>query len=204
LCLAKRFLPLYDSSDEPTPQLEQDELKFGLDFGVAQSLSNDVFKVDETVTKARILESRQYLNTVELKEGLKQLCRNEHEECTTWAIAGECTANPKYMKKSCAPACFSCDYLSVEARCPIDPEAPNAWGPGDLDAMFTRLSTEPFLTEYSVNVLSSPQMTGGPWVITMENVVTEKEAERLIELGACVLDAGTFWAFCPFGGRSHA
>lgn len=66
----------------------------------------------------------------------------------------------------------------------MDPDAPDSWGPGDLDKMFRRLSTEPYLSLYDTKILSSPDSTGGPWVITMENVVNETEAERLIELGA--------------------
>ena len=50
--------------------------------------------------------------------------------------------------------------------------------------MFTKLSTEPYLTQYSVEVLSSPKWNGGPWIITMENVIDESEAEQLIQLGA--------------------
>ena len=159
-------------------------LEQGLDFGVAQSLFNTEFHVEQAAVKARILETRHYLETVKLTKGLKELCLNQHEECTTWAVAGECEVNPTYMKTNCAPACLSCDYLSVENRCPVDPDAPNAWDrPGDLDAMFTKLSSEPYLSEYSVEVLSSPTTTGGPWVITMEDVVSENEAKRLIELG---------------------
>jgi hypothetical protein len=86
------------------------------------------------------------------------------------------------MKKDCAPACRSCEFLSIEGRCPMDPDAPEAWGPGDLDKTFTRLTQEPYLSEYEVQVWSSPP--DGPWVITMENVVSAEEAERLIELGA--------------------
>jgi prolyl 4-hydroxylase len=88
------------------------------------------------------------------------------------------------MKKSCAPACKSCDYLSIEGRCPLDPDAPNTWSAGDLNAMFVRLTKEPYLSMYETKILSSPEMNGGPWVITMENVVSEKEANTLIELGA--------------------
>ena len=79
------------------------------------------------------------------------------------------------MKKKCAPACLSCEYLTVEGRCPIDPDAPNAWGPGDLDEMFQKLTQEPYLSKYEVEILSSPAKNGGPWVITMENVVTQEE-----------------------------
>ena len=50
--------------------------------------------------------------------------------------------------------------------------------------MFQRLTSEPFLSDYSVEVLSSPEKSGGPWVITMDNVITDQETERLIQLGA--------------------
>jgi prolyl 4-hydroxylase len=74
---------------------------------------------------------------------------------------------------------MSCDYLPLENRCPIDPDAVPAWKPGDLDAMFRRLVEEPFASEHEVQILSRD-----PWVITMEGIVNDEEAERLIELGA--------------------
>ena len=49
--------------------------------------------------------------------------------------------------------------------------------------MFTKLTSEPYLSKYSVEILSSPHLNGGPWVITMENVLSETEAEQFIELG---------------------
>jgi prolyl 4-hydroxylase len=87
------------------------------------------------------------------------------------------------MKSECAPICNTCETYTIEYKCPIDPNAKNAWAPGDLDKMFARLSSEPYLSQYSVEILSSPE-TGGPWVITMDNFVTPYEAKRLIELGA--------------------
>lgn len=87
------------------------------------------------------------------------------------------------MKEKCAPACQSCEYLTVEGRCPLDPNAFHAWGPGDLDNMFAKLTNEPFVSKYSVKVWSSPA-TGGPWLITLDDLVSEEEAKRLIELGA--------------------
>jgi prolyl 4-hydroxylase len=74
---------------------------------------------------------------------------------------------------------MTCDQLLIENRCPIDPDAVPAWQPGDLDAMFRRLVDEPLASEYDVQVLSND-----PWVITMDGVVTDEEADRLIELGA--------------------
>lgn len=86
------------------------------------------------------------------------------------------------MKRYCAPLSKSCEYLSIKGRCPIDPNAPTAWQPGGLNKLFERLTQEPYLSEYQVQTLSSPALDG-PWVITME-VVSEDEANRLIELGA--------------------
>jgi prolyl 4-hydroxylase len=73
--------------------------------------------------------------------------------------------------------------LSIAGRCPIDLDAPDTWSPGDLDAMFVRLTREPYLSRYDTKILSSPGTTGGPWVVTMEDVVSREEAEHLIELG---------------------
>lgn len=97
---------------------------------------------------------------------------------------GECDANPRYMKKNCGPVCQSCEFLTIEGRCRIDDAGPEVWGPGDLNAMFERLVSEPFLSTYEVKILSSPDSNDGPWIISMENFVSETEAEKLIELGA--------------------
>lgn len=68
----------------------------------------------------------------------------------------------------------------------MDANGPDVWAAGDLERMFRRLSTdELYLSNYNLTVLSSPETrNGGPWVLTMDNVITEEEAERLIELGA--------------------
>jgi prolyl 4-hydroxylase len=85
------------------------------------------------------------------------------------------------MHSSCAPVCNACGMTSYEERCPIDPNAKKAWEPGVLDQMFEKLTSEPFKTQYDVTILSSPP--DGPWVITMDNVLSPEEAYRLIELG---------------------
>ena len=64
----------------------------------------------------------------------------------------------------------------------MDDKGEDVWGPGDLDKMFEKLTVEPVLSKYDVQVLSSPK-TNGPWVITMENVLSQYEADRLIALG---------------------
>ena len=40
--------------------------------------------------------------------GRKAKCRNQHSECDSWALVGECDKNPSYMHESCAVACGTC------------------------------------------------------------------------------------------------
>jgi len=160
--------------------MSEDDLKHGLDMGVKQDLVVPTFNVFEENSVARISKSRQFMkdDPVQNKE-LRELAQNTHAQCTAWAIAGECEKNPAYMITKCCPACMTCNQLSIEGRCPVDPDAKQAWQPGDLNKMFERLANEPYLSKYDVNVLSRD-----PWVITMDNVLTAEEAEILIELGA--------------------
>jgi prolyl 4-hydroxylase len=95
------------------------------------------------------------------------------------------------MTLQCAPTCYSCHLIDFDTRCPYNASEPTLLNPGDLDKLFIRLSTEPhFIENHSVAVHSMPdppvdsKILNGPWVITMENFVTEEECERLIELGA--------------------
>lgn len=90
------------------------------------------------------------------------------------------------MKKECAPACLSCEFLVIEQRCPMDADSEqmkDVWQADDLNAMFEKLTHEPYLTDYSVEILSSPATTGGPWVIQLDNVLSPEEASHLVELG---------------------
>jgi len=154
------------------------------DLGVAQKTKSPAFlDFSEEEVTSHILKSENYLRTSKLRLSLKRSCHNQHELCTLWALSGRCHTNPQYMETKCAPACQTCHMLTVEGRCPLDPDAPETWEKGSLNKMFEKLTQEPYLSEYSVEILSSPA-TNGPWVITMENVVTAEEAERLIELGS--------------------
>ena len=155
----------------------------GADLGVPQKLQDEVYKVSKFLGEGRLKIAREYLKTADLSDEMKTLCRNKQELCTVWAVAGECENNPEFMKKECAPACKSCLYNTIEGRCPIDPNAPRAWKPGDLNAMFERLVGSQEDTG-SAQILSSPATpTGDPWILQLDNVITEEEASRLIELG---------------------
>lgn len=158
----------------------KEELMIGEDMGEPQSLEAPEFHVSEKETTARIDASRLYLQDSDFDDDLIEICLNKHEKCFAWAVAGECEKNKKYMISSCAPACMTCDKLTVESRCPIDPDAKAAWESGSLNAMFERLTSEPIITQYNVTILSSPPE---PWVVIVDGVVTEEESKRFIELG---------------------
>ena len=92
------------------------------------------------------------------------------------------------MFDECAPVCGFCHY--IDKRCPVDDTWVDTWKKGDLNRLFRKLTSEPYKSKYEVEILSSPnnktidnEKGGGPWVITMENVITDQEAVRLIELG---------------------
>lgn len=98
------------------------------------------------------------------------------------------------MKAKCAPVCQSCDYLSIESRCPIDPNAEAALYPGDITKIFERILTDPGIQQFEPKVVSRPNYLEGdteetadykigPWMVMFENAITDEEAERLIELG---------------------
>jgi prolyl 4-hydroxylase len=169
----------------PDQMQSGDDIARGIQFGELQVLSEWGNATEEKLALKLIQESMEYMAKVKaegiVSPELYELCSNRHEKCTVWALMGECEANPPYMKKSCAPACKTCDNLDFSKRCPpLDPStAQPAWEPGDLNKMFERLTQEPYWSQYQVKILSRD-----PWVITMENVIKEDEAERLIALGA--------------------
>jgi prolyl 4-hydroxylase len=84
--------------------------------------------------------------------------------------------------------------LSVENRCPLDPEAPVAWKPGQVNEFFRNITTSPDFAQFEPHILSRPEYAEGdnsenaeyilgPWVVMFDNFISEEEAKRLIELG---------------------
>jgi len=166
----------------PDQRPKDEEIARGIDFGELQLLP--IHDTERTLVLQQIQETKLYIEQLKkeqtISSGLLELCRNKHEKCTSWALEGECQDTPKYMELNCAPACKSCEQLDMAKRCPlsdrINPHA--ALEPGDLNRMFERLVAEPYRSQYQVKVLSKD-----PWVITMENVITAEQANRMIEIG---------------------
>jgi prolyl 4-hydroxylase len=146
-----------------------------------------------TKTAARIRETEDYMmQQVFVEQKYKKIrgeCKNRNQDCSFWAVIGECEANPKYMTIQCSPACFTCEQLDITVRCPFDQNEPGVWGPGDLNRMFERITTHESYDKYNVTVWSSPAERDAktaaelPWVITLDDFLSPEECDRLIALG---------------------
>lgn len=56
----------------------------------------------------------------------------------------------------------------------------NIWGPGDLNRMFQRIVDK--FPQYKPEILSSPDThNGGPWLLRMDDFITDRECEIMIE-----------------------
>jgi hypothetical protein len=169
------------------PQVLNGE-NFGISMSTIQSVVEDAFLVYTYMTTPEPTEPQKILDN-------NMICRNQHEMCIIWAAMGECQSNAPYMEQMCAPVCRSCHtplLSTVEDPCTKTwDHSSNTWKSGDLDRMFRRLSSDAnLLAKHNIQILSSPTAglnenddNGGPWIITMEDIISPTEAERLIELG---------------------
>ena len=168
------------------------------DFGVAQNIEGD--SASEVVDL--LYQTKVYMSTIvnvdPAYSSVRSDCRNHESLCTFWATIGECDENPAYMKLHCAPACQSCEQLDINVRCPMDPDAKDAIGPGDLDRLFERIVSDPYYAKYGPTIISRPshppgstedeqskaKYVLGPWMVTFDTFLTPEEADSFIELGA--------------------
>jgi prolyl 4-hydroxylase len=166
-------------------KLRQEELERALQktaYGLEQTITDDASQ--EAYDK--MIEYMEKTVMVDPKyESVRQECKLRSENCVFWASIGECEKTRAYMVVQCAPACQTCEQLDLKERCPYDPDEPTALQPGDLNKLFEKIVQ---LEEYSPTVLSQPGVASefvdhGPWVVTLDNFLTDAECDRLIELG---------------------
>ena len=105
------------------------------------------------------------------------------------------------MKTKCAPACMACDYLGdTSETCPGLPESSGPhWKPGDLNAYFEEVVDNTdgkgeYYRQFNPKALSRPLKDSkgnivsgvketGPWIVLLENFLSEKEADRIVQIG---------------------
>ncbi|VEU43549.1 unnamed protein product [Pseudo-nitzschia multistriata] len=180
-------------------------------FGVTQTASGaqKMTTLDHMEKMMNYLGSDDYKS---LPSQIKMHCKNQNELCSFWAGIGECENNKSFMKVQCAPACQSCHLIDIANRCPNLPDAIPGLKEGDLNKMFERIVEEApgnrtltdqdreklallEVPEYYVTVLSRPSEVPAteaniisdrklpPWVITLDNFLTDEECDSLIQHG---------------------
>jgi len=152
----------------------------GAAYGEPQELSGEH---KDTLLNA-VEKMDKYMNEEIVKpeyDKVRSECKNRNALCLFWAHIGECENNPSFMLTNCAPSCETCQNIDFDYRCPKDPNHKDVFEAGDLHKMFERIVKD----FENVTVLSQPPTEGEfkPWVITVDDFITDEECERLIELG---------------------
>lgn len=110
----------------------------------------------------------------------RSACDDDHPNCAQWARVGECDANPGYMVVSCARSCATCHLRDPAKRCRATEPLQSAVGVGEINATFQRIRD--VFKEYPITVLSTD-----PWLLTLDNFVSDEEASALLSGGDAVL-----------------
>ena len=169
---------LEEKLKEEAMERELQKTKYGIEQVITDSTTQDVYDKMVEYMEQTVMVDPKY-------ESVRNECKLRSPNCVFWAGVGECENTRAYMVVQCAPACQTCEQLDVAQRCPFDPNEPNALQPGDLNLLFEKLVQR---KEYSPTILSRPNVmtdfyNDGPWVVTLDNFLSEAECDRLIELG---------------------
>ncbi|GKY90287.1 hypothetical protein MPSEU_000002800 [Mayamaea pseudoterrestris] len=178
-------------SDPLSSRLDQAMAAKSTAYGLEQYITHD-FRREQQL---RLMEQvDQYMRNIVFTElkyiPIKADCLNRHDLCSFWSAIGECKSNEAYMLLQCAPACQACHSLIFEERCPFDEnDLLNVWQPGDLGSFFRRITTDESIQQsYNPQILSQPERGGvhgdNPWIIILDDFLTQEECETLIEQGA--------------------
>ena len=104
-------------------------------------------------------------------------CDDTHANCGEWARHGECNANPNFMGENCAASCNLCERK--RRSCDRPPNTPPVVRAGDINDTMVRIMRD--FPQYNPKALSRPGMgkkgAESPWVITLENFISDEEAE---------------------------
>ncbi|KAL7463810.1 hypothetical protein ACHAXS_004161 [Conticribra weissflogii] len=129
-------------------------------------------------------------------------CQDRFSVCASQAASGGCLRSPGWMIvhccRSCDPHLNSSELIDPKVRCSAERlnTPPPIWKAGDLNAMFESwVANRTALEEaYGFRVLSSPDperdgatwegaKTGSPWVVVLDDFLTEREVADLIRGG---------------------
>jgi hypothetical protein len=71
-----------------------------IDYLVTRYLNNDY----QTSENKKTLENNKYISTLPQNSD----CKDDYDDCPSWAANGECDINPEYMLYNCKSSCKSC------------------------------------------------------------------------------------------------
>lgn len=167
----------------------------GSNYGVVQVLEQDAEDEHYNATmtlddlESTLEAAQQYMDTIILADPhftkVRSFCYNYDPGCTIHALQGYCDPDHSeydWMVQFCSPVCHTCHLLHYETRCPVD-KSTNVWKAGDLDSMFRRIVEDEL---YETHIWSQPSESpeeDGPWIITIDNFLTDHEAQVLIQHG---------------------
>jgi len=175
-------------------------------FGVRQELppeDDEYYAQTQEVIDASIQYMKQiWSHDTSENDRINYKCRNTDKDCSYWAV-DECNDeddNAEWMHSNCAPACQMCHTLDSRLKCPIEEGNELVFGPGGLNALFERIVDDADgngeYRKYNPKALSRPRLKAdgtaasgvqddedGPWVVLLENFVSDEEADALIAAG---------------------
>jgi prolyl 4-hydroxylase len=182
-----------------------------IDFGVEQEVAHsdhqirtkirDVIKSTELYMLDEVFEDEDY-------EEVRRDCRNLDPQCSIYAAMGECHGRTAAlaMFQNCAPACHACNALDHYRRCMRRPEDVDILQPGEMNEVFETIIRD--YPQYKPTILSQPNPPSSeeknalsteenasselssseddlprPWIITLENLLSDEECDWFIAKG---------------------
>ena len=137
------------------------------------------------------------LTEVGVSDDMRKLCRNEFDECASWAVQGKCRDDSVYMLNNCPLACHMCDKAEEFQRCAgkSDPRKEAVFQvAGDVDKFFREGKESGKWDEYGPEYISEPKTSGSkknddedspadPWIVRFDKFLSDDESQRIIEVG---------------------
>lgn len=148
------------------------------------------------------LKSRLFLmfdnhNDMEIEKDIISCKDNGRKlDCMNWKQYGHCDINPAYMVQYCASTCEMCHLVNPELRCKQFHTNPSVFKNDEMHNMFSNLEKyfpnncnnsidnkeesvciENNKNEQSINIISRD-----PWIVTIDNFITEEEADTIISI----------------------
>jgi prolyl 4-hydroxylase len=148
-----------------------------------------------------IIQTRDYMTNIVMQDPIykkvRRSCLNYDEHCSSYAALGYCQSDFMggddfvMMMSKCAPACQACHEFELVQPCDVNFNF-NVFQEGDLETMFRRMAGEldipkhqlPFVPRVHSRPGGGDGVVDGAWLVTLEDFLTAKDCDRLIELGA--------------------